>query len=69
MGKRGFTQGGKILCRKWYEWLEEMKRDETEKMEEMHQQKVAPMMKSADGSADSCIRSLSHQHGEEEYRS
>ena len=37
---------------KWYEWLEEMKkRDENEKMEEMHQQKVAQMIKSAEGSA------------------
>ena len=34
---------------KWYEWLEEMKKkDETE---EMHQQKVAQMIRSAEGSA------------------
>ena len=24
--KRGFTQDGKILCRKWYNWLEDMKK-------------------------------------------
>ena len=37
---------------KWYKWLEEMKKkDEKENMEEMHQHKVAPMMKSAEGSA------------------
>ena len=37
---------------KWYEWLEERKKnDEKEKMEEMHQQKVAQMIKSAEGSA------------------
>ena len=37
--------------RKWYEWLVEMKKDEKEKMEEMHQHKVAQMIKSAEGSA------------------
>ena len=37
---------------KCYRWLEEMKkRDEKEKMEEMHQHKVAQMIKSAVGSA------------------
>ena len=48
MRKRGFTEVGKILCRSGM-WLEEMKkRDEKEKMEEMHQHKVAPLMKSAE---------------------
>ena len=37
---------------KWYERLEYMKRkDEKEKMEEMHQRKVEKMIKSAEGSA------------------
>ena len=37
---------------KWYEWLEEMKKnDEKGKMEEMHQQNVAQMIESAEGSA------------------
>ena len=37
---------------KWFNWLEEMKKeDEKVKMEEMHQHKVAPMIKSAEGSA------------------
>ena len=37
---------------KWFEWLEEMKKkDEKEKTEEMHQQKVAQMIRSAEGSA------------------
>ena len=36
----------------WSEWLDEMKKkDEKEKMEEMHQHKVAQMIKSAEGSA------------------
>ena len=52
MRKRGSTQDGKILCRNCIEWLDEMKkRDEEEKMEEMHQHKVAQMRKSAEGSA------------------
>ena len=50
--KRGFRQDGKTLCRKLFQWLEELKRkDEKEKMEEMHQHKVAQMIKSAEGSA------------------
>ena len=37
---------------KWCKWLEEMKKKvEKEKMEEMHQHKVAQMIKSAEGSA------------------
>ena len=37
---------------KWYKWLEETKkRDEKEKMEDMHHHKVAQMIKSAEGSA------------------
>ena len=37
--------------RKWYKWLEEVKKkDEQENMEELHH-KVAQMMKSAEGSA------------------
>ena len=37
---------------KWYEWLEDMKKkDEKEKMEEMHRKKVEQMIKSAEGSA------------------
>ena len=36
----------------WYNWLKEMKwKDEKEKMEDMHQHKVAQMIKSAEGSA------------------
>ena len=49
--KRGSMQDGKTPCRKWYEWLEEMKKDEEEKMDEMHHQKVAQMIESTDGSA------------------
>ena len=38
--------------RKWFNWLEYVKKkDEKEKMEEMHQHKVAQMIKSAEGSA------------------
>ena len=37
---------------KWYKWLEEMKKkDEKENMQEVHQHRVAQMMKSAEGSA------------------
>ena len=36
---------------KWYKWLEEMKkRDDKGNMEELHQHKVAQMIKSAEGS-------------------
>ena len=44
---------------KWKNWLEEMKKkDEKEQMEEMHQHKVAQMIKSAKGSAVSCANFL-----------
>ena len=46
--KRGFTQDWKILCRNG---ITGYKKDETTKMEEMHQQKVEQMIKSAEGSA------------------
>ena len=37
---------------KWNAWLEEMKEeDEKRKMKELHQQRVAQMIKSAEGSA------------------
>ena len=49
MRKRGFKQDN---MQKWYDWLEEMKKERREvKMEEMHQQKVAQMMKGAEESA------------------
>ena len=52
MRKRGFTQDGRILCRSGFKWLEDMKKkDEKEKMEEVHQHKVAQMTKSPEGSA------------------
>ena len=36
---------------KWYTWLDEVKKkDEKEKMEELHQHKVAQIIKSAEGS-------------------
>ena len=48
----GFTQDGEIPCKTWYNWLEEMKKkDEKEKMEEMHQHKMASITKSAVESA------------------
>ena len=42
MRKHGPTRDGRTPCRKWYEWLEHMKRKDVkkEKMEEMHQRKV-----------------------------
>ena len=44
--------GWEDTVQKWYYWLEEMKKKgEKEKMEEMHQHKVAQMIKSAEGSA------------------
>ena len=42
----------RVRRQKWYKWLYEMKkRDEKEKFEDMHQHKVAQMIKSAEGSA------------------
>ena len=44
--------GWEDTTQKWFEWLEEMKwKDEKEKMEDMHQHKVAQMIRSAEGSA------------------
>ena len=44
--------GWEDIMQKWFQCLEEMKkRDEKENMEEMHQHKVAQMIKSAEGSA------------------
>ena len=52
MRKRGSTLDGKTLCRNGTSGWEEMKKkDEKEKVKEMHQHKVAPMIKSAEGSA------------------
>ena len=51
-GKAWVHTGCEYIMQKWYKWLEETKkRDEKEKMEEMHQHKVAQMIKSAEGSA------------------
>ena len=67
--------GWEDIMQKWYEWLEEVKKkDEKEKMEEMHQHKVAQMIKSAEGSAGllqkfTLLNSRSPQHGEKEHRS
>ena len=48
--KHGSTQERKKPCRKWYAWLEKMKKeDEKRKMEEMHQQRANQMIKSAEG--------------------
>ena len=44
--------GWEDTMQKWYEWLEYVKRkDEKEKMEDMHQHKVEQMIKSTEGSA------------------
>ena len=51
MRKCGSTQDGKTPCRSGFEWLEKEKDDEKKKMEEMDQQKVTQMIKSAEGSA------------------
>ena len=37
--------------RKWCKWLEEMKKRDDKKMEELHQYKVAQMIRSVEGSA------------------
>ena len=50
--KAWFHTGWEDTMQRWYDWLEyTKKKDEKEKMEEMHQQKVAQMIKSAEGSA------------------
>ena len=46
----GFSQDGKILCKN-NNWLEDMKKKDEKKSEDMHQHKVAQMIKSAEGSA------------------
>ena len=44
--------GWEDAMQKWFEWLEEItKKDERKKMEEVHQQRVSQMIKSAEGSA------------------
>ena len=44
--------GWEDTLQEWCQWLEEMKnKDDEEKMEEIHQHKVAQMIKSAEGSA------------------
>ena len=44
--------GWEDTMQKWYKWLEEMrKKDENENMEEMHQHRVAQVIKSAESSA------------------
>ena len=51
--KHGPTQDGEMPCRSGTNWLEYMKKkDEKEKLEEMHQRKVENMIKSAQGSAE-----------------
>ena len=48
--KASIHPGWEDTMQKWYDWPEKMK-NEKGKMEEMHQQKVAQMIKSAEGSA------------------
>ena len=50
--EKAWTHAGwEDTMKKWYKWLEEMKKkDEKKKMEELHQHKVAQMIKSAEGS-------------------
>ena len=53
---------------KWYDWLKDMKKkDEKEKMKEMHQQKVAQMINSAEGSAG--LFAQNHEANTMEHRS
>ena len=51
--EKAWTHAGwEDVMQKWCGWLKYMKKeDEKEKMEEMHQQKVEQMIKSAEGSA------------------
>ena len=51
MRKRGSSPGWADTMQKWYEWLEEMTKDEKETMEEMRQRKVAQKNNSAEGSS------------------
>ena len=63
--KRGSIRDGRILCRKCYDWLCDLKKkDEVNKMEEEHQRKISQTIKSADERAGSQRR----QRGEEECR-
>ena len=41
--------GWEDTMQKWYEWLEKMKKDDEKEKMEMHQQKVAKMINSAEG--------------------
>ena len=51
---------------KWYNWLEEMKKkDEKEKIEEMHQHKVAQLIKIAGGECRSLAQNLKEHRMEE----
>ena len=54
---------------KWHEWLKYMKKDEQKKMEEMHQQKVEQMIKSAEGSAGLLHKITKQTSRGEEHRS
>ena len=57
--------GWEDTMHKRFEWLEHMKKkDEKEKMEEMHQRKVENMIKSAEGSAGLVKKSQSQSLGE-----
>ena len=68
--KPGANQERKKPCTKWSVWLEEMKEvDEKRKMEELHQQRVNQMIKSAEGSAGLLHKFTNLQNGEEEHRS
>ena len=50
MRRRGSTQDGKILCRNGASgWRKMKKREEKEKIEELHPHKVSQMIKSAEG--------------------
>ena len=51
--KAWLNPGEEETMHKWYAWLEKMrKEDQKGKMEEMHQQRVIQMIKSAEGSAE-----------------
>ena len=39
------------MLKRWYDWQKELKKDERRKMEDLHQQRVNQMIKSAEGSA------------------
>ena len=51
-GKAWLQVGWEDTMRTWYDWLGELKKkNERKNMEQLHQQRVSPMIKSADGSA------------------